>query len=156
MSILFLDHDGVLCLEQNWGTRQKNGEDFDDFDKGAIQVLNEILNDTNADIVVSSDWRHHLSLASMSDLYFKRGIIWTPIGYTINVKDEKGLLYLETNRVKEIQLWLDCHNMQGAKWCAVDDMDLSALGDEHFVQCTHSREGIKQTGIKEKIIKRLL
>ena len=46
--------------------------------------------------------------------------------------------------------------MEKAKYCAVDDMDLSALGDEHFVQCTHSREGIKQTGIKEKIIKRLL
>lgn len=154
MSILFLDHDGVLCLEQNWGTRQKNGEDFDDFDKGAVRILNEILTETGCYIVMSSDWRHHLSLEKAIDMYSKRGIQHCLLGYTTSLPS--NLSHLEEARCNEIISWLIQHGMEKAKYCAVDDMDLSALGDEHFVQCTHSREGIKQTGIKEKIIKRLL
>lgn len=155
MSILFLDHDGVLCLEQNWGTRQKNGEDFDSFDIGAIKVLNDIIRTTDCRIVISSDWRHHLSLEQALQMYEKRGIIsrcligFTPTKPTTNLSD------LEAVRVLEIQEWLKQHNMEKAKYCAVDDMDLSALGDKQFIQCTHSREGIKQTGLKERIIKRL-
>ena len=154
MSILFLDHDGVLCLEQNWGTRQKNGEDFDSFDNKAIKVLNDIIRTTDCRIVISSDWRHHLSLEQALQMYEKRGIISRClIGFTLVSYTNEGL---EGNRINEIESWLDLHNMKKAKYCAVDDMDLSALGGDHFVQCTHSREGIKQTGIKEKIIKRLL
>jgi len=61
MKVIFLDHDGVICLSNNWGGRTKKwkkyrsenpeGSDekknapveyrFDDFDKKAIKALNE-------------------------------------------------------------------------------------------------------------------
>ena len=77
MKVIFLDNDGVICLSNNWGGRSKkwsqyrsaNPESskllseapvdvrFDDFDKKAIDVLNSILEETGAEIVVSSDWK---------------------------------------------------------------------------------------------------
>ena len=82
MRVLMLDHDGVICLSNNWGGRKKkwakyrstNPESskeikyapvsvrFDDFDKKAVKVLNEILEETGAEIVVSSDWKLHATL----------------------------------------------------------------------------------------------
>jgi len=85
MKILFLDNDGVICLSNNWGSRSKkrskyrsenpNSSDskkdapidvrLDDFDKKAIKVLNEIIEETGCDIVVSSDWRLHANLEEL-------------------------------------------------------------------------------------------
>ena len=85
MRILFLDNDGVICLSNNWGSRSKkwskyrsanpdSGKEkkdapvfvrFDDFDKKAIKVLNEIIEETGCEIVVSSDWRLHANLEEL-------------------------------------------------------------------------------------------
>jgi hypothetical protein len=82
MKILFLDHDGVICLSNNWGGRSKKWAKyrsanphsskekkdapvsvrFDDFDKKAIKILNEIIEETGCEIVVSSDWKLHATL----------------------------------------------------------------------------------------------
>ncbi len=72
MKVIFLDHDGVICLYDNWGSRLKKQKEwggrklsmglleipleyrFDNFDQKAVKVLNEILEETGAEIVVSS------------------------------------------------------------------------------------------------------
>ena len=79
MKILFLDHDGVICLARQWGKRytkksKKRGDIFDPFCTKAIKVLNNIIDETNCEIVVSSDWRLHCDLEYMKNLYLKRGI----------------------------------------------------------------------------------
>lgn len=141
-----MDHDGVLCLLDS-----KPSE----FDKGAVKVLNEILTAIpDVEIVVSSDWRHHFTLPALKQLYTDQGVIKQPIGFTGYVSSDANQLQLEQCRVAEIRNWLKTHYiglvpMLG--WCVVDDMDLSALGN--FVQTPRIREGIKQTGVKEKIIK---
>ena len=61
MKVIFLDHDGVICLSTEWGGRYKRQNKwegrklsmtpmeipmeyrFDNFNKKAIKVLNEIL-----------------------------------------------------------------------------------------------------------------
>lgn len=166
--IIFLDHDGVICLYQNWGSRFKKAKDwadkmgyplvnlyerpdlpveanFDNFDKKAVRVLNKILTETGAEIVVSSDWRIGTSLQDMQELYLGRGIIKAPIGMTPVFRETGG----EADRVKEIRDWLDKNPHD--KWVAVDDMNLGALG--RFVHTPRSSEGIKQSGVAEKIIK---
>ena len=72
MKVIFLDHDGVICLSNNFGSRHKKqikvrtkmtqsikelpvDARFDNFNKKAVKVLNEILLKTDAEIVVSSD-----------------------------------------------------------------------------------------------------
>jgi len=156
MKILFLDHDGVICLSSEWGSRYKNKEGldsvFDRFNEKAIKVLNEIIEETDCEIVISSDWRFHASLSQMRELYKIRGIIKQPIGYTGYVKSNSA--DLEWARATEINNWLDTHDTKSVmKWVAVDDLDMLTWLTDNFVRTPRSSEGIKQSGIKEKIIK---
>ena len=95
MKVIFLDNDGVICLADNWGSRFKKQnrsryatvadnnlsvfERFDDFDKKAIKVLNSILEETDAEIVVSSDWQNFATLEELGEYYESQGIIKKPI-----------------------------------------------------------------------------
>jgi hypothetical protein len=194
MKILFLDNDGVICLSNNWGGRavkwanfKRDNPDieftdrpvlyrFDDFDKGAVKVLNEILEQTGAEIVVSSDWRLHANLEELGEYYESQGIIKRPIAVTdifkdIFPKEWNAFRYraeLELERSMEIGHWLENHP-EVTHWVAVDDLNMSPEflskyfsnseddtknpGLSNFVLTPRSREGIKQSGVKEKIIK---
>lgn len=168
MKVLFLDHDGVICLSTQWGGRfKKKGFDsnpetpldirMDSFDSKAVKVLNSIIEETGCEIVVSSDWKNWGNLEQMKEMYITRGIK-PPIDLTPNMKDfdEGGFgmfkwknLY-EAIRVIEIKKWLE-ERPEVTHWVAVDDLDLSKL--DNFVMTTKPyNEGIKQCGIKEKIL----
>jgi hypothetical protein len=189
MKVIFLDHDGVICLSNNWGSRHKKQNNwggrvpfmsmydvpvefrFDDFDKKAVKVLNEILTKTDVEIVISSDWRLSASLEELSEYYMAQGIIKKPIGFTKQRKEFKvseefpwsRQWDLEQTRCLEIHQYLKDHP-QVTHWVAVDDLDMGKTGlyysveFEHewgldnFVRTPRSNEGIKQTGIKEKIL----
>jgi hypothetical protein len=184
MKVIFLDHDGVICLLTEWGGREKKRKKyiakhghciykllpvdckFDNFNSKAIKVLNEILEETGAEIIISSDWRHHCTLEEMGQYYESQGIIKKPIGYTPNTLPA-GLPFfhrhyeLEETRSYEIQHWLKEHP-EVTHWVAVDDLNMfEKFGDvsgnyqwglKNFVLTPLSAEGIKQSGIKEKII----
>jgi hypothetical protein len=193
MKVIFLDNDGVICLSSNWGGRNKkwskyrssNPESskfindapvvvrFDDFDKKAVKILNEVLEETGAEIIVSSDWRYHATLEELGEYYLSQGIIKTPIGITPFTKDIDpkwwktfhNYAMLEQERVIEIKYWLGQHP-EVTNWVAVDDLNLGIYepisgdifnenGLTNFVHTRKSNEGIKQSGIKEKIIKHL-
>ena len=103
MKVIFLDHDGVICLSNNWGGRFKKQKKwggrklsmsndeipleyrFDDFDDKAIKVLNSILEETGAEIVVSSDWKRWANVEQMGEYYEQQGIIKKPIDFTPNL-----------------------------------------------------------------------
>jgi hypothetical protein len=186
-SILFLDLDGVLCLSNNWGGRYKKWERyrsenpdanrfvndapvdvrFDDFDKKAIKVLNEILEETGAEIVVSSDWRCHANLEELGEYFLSQGILKKPIGVTkllgqCNQPENYPWMEkwdLEQSRSLEIFQYLHDHP-EVTQWVAVDDLNMGKNGESwkdwglnNFVLTPKSHEGIKQSGIKEKVIK---
>jgi hypothetical protein len=100
-SILFLDLDGTICLSNNWGGRAKKWKKykklnpdavsdttapvdvrFDDFDKKSVKVLNEVLEQTGAEIVVSSDWRLFATLEELGEYFLSKGILKAPIAFT--------------------------------------------------------------------------
>ena len=179
-NILFLDHDGVICLPNNWGSRYKKkktydklypdfegkggiysypiNERFDNFDSKAVKVLNEIIEITDCDIVISSDWRKCCTVEEMGHYYTNQGIIKRPIGftkdlyYTIKVPNKYYNNSLEYIRIQEINKYLSENSIE--KWVAVDDLWLGASliegGLSNFV-LTIDNEGIKQCG--DKIIK---
>ena len=154
--MLFLDHDGVICLSSEWGSRYKNKEGmdsvFDRFNQKAIKVLNEVIESTDCEIVISSYWRFHASLSQMRELYKTRGILKSPIGFTDYIKSTAA--DLEHSRAQEIIKWMDIHDTKNQmKFCAVDDLDMSLWLTDNFVHTPRSSEGIKQSGVKEKIIK---
>lgn len=178
MKILFLDHDGVICLNDNFGTRFKKGyhldnsilNRFDDFDKESIKVLNDIIKQTDCEIVVSSDWRHLVSIEEMGMYYEYHGILKKPFDFTPSINDIEipinfeweRFYYLEQSRGMEIKEWLKKHP-EVTQWVAVDDMNLGLYdetygsneiwGLSNFVLTGFDNEGIKEMGIKEKIIK---
>jgi hypothetical protein len=200
MKIIFLDNDGVICLSNNWGTRHKKQKKwgnrklsmtsreipveyrFDNFDRKAVKILNEILETTDAEIVVSSDWRLHANLEELGQYYESQGIIKKPIDVTerfhyINWESEGRVPTdfpwnrtdgLEQERHFEIKEWLKNHS-EVTHWVAVDDLNMGiymektswgvaydrSWGLENFVWTPRVQQGIKQTGIKEKILKYL-
>ena len=190
MKILFLDNDGVICLSNNWGGRKKklakymstnpeastNLKDapveirFDDFDKKAIKTLNQIIEETGAEIVVSSDWKLHANLEELGDYYEAQGIIKRPIAVTPNLGQctwynhitwiWSPIWDLEMTRVIEIKQYLHDHP-EITHWVSIDDLnmgndeDWKTWGLENFVLTPRSNEGIKQSGVKGKVIEYL-
>jgi hypothetical protein len=189
VKVIFLDNDGVICLSSNWGSRHKKQKKwgrlpgdkpfsvpvefrFDNFDKKAVNLLNEILEETGAEIVVSSDWRLQANLEELGEYYLSQGIIKAPIGITntnladCDVPEDFGWSRqwdLEQSRSLEIKQYLK-DNPQITHWVAIDDLNMGktglyysvefehSWGLENFVYTPRSNEGIKQTGVKEKII----
>jgi hypothetical protein len=199
MKVIFLDNDGVICLSSNWGSRLKKQKKlgykpefndnnqlpveyrFDNFDVKAVKILNQILETTGAEIVVSSDWRLHGSLEELGEYYTSKGIIKKPIGFTevfhyTNWLDEgrvpSDFVWNRTDgreqeRHFEIKDWLKSHP-EVTHWVAIDDLHMGIhveessygpydrdWGLEKFVWTPRDWEGIKQSGIKQKIIKYL-
>jgi hypothetical protein len=197
MKIVFLDHDGVICLDNNWGGRRKKQKKwggmklslerkgipveyrFDDFDQKAVSVLNEILDETDAEIVVSSDWKHWATVEEMGEYYEMQGIKKKPIDFTKNLgqcsfQDKKSFQWsytydLEQSRYVEITQYLMDHP-EITHWVAVDDLhmgkhvenskygsfDRDDWGLTNFVWTPRPSEGIKQLGVKDKILKYLI
>lgn len=190
MKTIFLDHDGVICLSTEWGGRFKKQTKvgrklsqsvlslpvdarFDNFNKKAIKVLNEILEITGAEIVVSSDWKKWANVEELGEYYEQQGIAKKPIAFTKNLNDCEipqnfpwSRTYdLEQSRSLEIKQYLKDHP-EITHWVAVDDLNMGIpqtheswgeiemdWGLTNFVLTPKGSEGIKQTGIKEKIIK---
>ena len=190
MKVIFLDHDGVICLSTEWGGRYKKREKinsqkltteempveyrFDNFNQKAIKVLNQILEDTGAEIVVSSDWKRWATVEEMGEYYESKGIIKKPIAFTPNLgqctwHNENVWVWsrewdLEMSRVIEIKQYLHDHP-EITHWVSIDDLDMGKTGKkwgmefehdwalDNFVLTPRGNEGIKQSGIKEKVIK---
>ena len=193
MKVIFLDHDGVICLSTEWGGRFKKqreagrklsqsieslpvGARFDNFNKKALKVLNEILEETGAEIVVSSDWKRWANVEELGEYYEEQGIIKKPIAFTKFLKEcdvpqnfpWSRTYDLEQSRSLEINQYLQDHP-EITHWVAVDDLNMGipqtneTWGDlemdwglTNFVLTPKGSEGIKQTGKKEEILNFLL
>jgi hypothetical protein len=184
VKVLFLDNDGVICLSNNWSSRYKKQKKegfllsnypdmpvhlrFDNFDQKAIKVLNNILLETGAEIVISSDWKRWATVEELGDYYLSQGIIKRPISATKFFKDlsikTDDINYsrgesLELERHFEILDWLK-DNPAVTHWVSVDDLNMSNVhrdwGLSNFVLTPISNQGLKQSGVKEKVLKFLL
>jgi|GEM_PF-479554 hypothetical protein len=196
MKVIFLDHDGVICLATEWGGRfkkqQKHGKKlsqsvlslpvdcrFDNFNKKAILILNEIIQETGAEIVVSSDWKSWATCEEMGEYYEAKGIAKKPIAFTPFFRDLQAegkipgyddfvwdrKFQLEQERHFEILEWLK-ENQGVTHWVAIDDLNMGIPVSTHhygdfdrewgltnFVWTPQESEGIKQSGKKESILK---
>jgi hypothetical protein len=100
MRIIFLDIDGVLNsskfikrLGKSWTGAQ--------IDPEAVSILNEIIRETEAKIVISSSWRIVFSLERINSILNDNGFVGEIIGETPRVDWEPY------SRGNEIQMWLD-------------------------------------------------
>jgi hypothetical protein len=152
MKIMFLDIDGVMCTSSCYGRGKNNKWDSYMFDHKAVAVLNFILQETGAEIILSSDWRHTYTLQEMREIFCHNNVIRGPIGFTPSSKTYTGM-NLEGGRVDEIKMWLTTHAWKDdIKWVAIDDLNMSEGLFGHFAWCPKEQEGIKRLGVKEKIL----
>ena len=159
MKVLFLDHYGVLCLSKNPVTRTEFSMPtsdefadtgitfFSDFDPDAVAVLNDIIQQTGVEIVISSDWKRETTLSGMCEFYHKQGIEKMPLAYTAWLP---GAATYHEQRAGEITTWLDQHP-ETTHWAAVDDLYMGTWLT-NFAWAKRVDQGIKDLVVQKQIL----
>ena len=166
MKYIFLDIDGVLACDEQMYTNAKNFQKkrpwakelnvLYGFDKTCVRVFNEILEATGADIILSSDWKLFWDLEKLHTIFEKNGVIKSPIDITTeDMVSRDQWVGLEKNRAWQITEYIKRTGTED--FIIVDDLDVKKYMDPEYEDRTFltiSREGIKQSGVKDKIIRR--
>jgi len=155
MKTLFLDIDGVLATDKQYNSNNKKWDprfNVYGFDPKCVKVLNKILDMFDLDIILSSDWKTHYTLEEMNNIFELNTVNGKIKDKTPNLwgVKYKSLNQLEECRANEILEYVEKHNI--TDFLAIDDLDLTEWLPNNFIQTPKSNEGIKQSGIKDKII----
>ena len=166
MRIIFLDIDGVIATDMNAFNRNNMYGVYDWCEK-PVKVLKEIMDETNAEIVLSSDWRLHYDMHDMRDMMFNHGLDGSKlIGFTpYHISSAYGDAIFK-GRANEIVDWIKQHtqkfnpyveidSVENMKWVAVDDLNMSEYLT-NFVHMTNTALGLADPGKKEEMLKFLL
>lgn len=140
MNYIILDIDGVLATEAT--SRLPHHELYAyPFDTGCVAVFNEILKKTQAEIVLSSDWRlmYHNDLDVIDEIFKYNGVIKSPVDFTPNLG----------NRGKDISHYIEKNIQRISQFLILDDLDLK-IYPENFIRCD-IQSGLIQEGILEKV-----
>jgi hypothetical protein len=150
-SLIFLDIDGVL-----------NGHEYDpeimcgEIHRDKVQLLNHILRQTGAKVVLSSAWRYIIhrreaTLAGMDWLLRSHGMLanrligctredtmrtdpnysGTPNSWPVH--DESG---------QQITDWLQQNGLPETRYIAIDDLDLGITDSGHPLVLTDGKKGL--------------
>jgi len=163
VKIIFLDIDGVLATHKQYMMNRKKFWDKNPlakelkipypFDPKCIKIFNEILDDTGADIVLSSDWREHFSLEDLDKIFKFNGVNKSPVDITISELASFGNQIM--NRAFQIGEYVTRNNI--TNYVVIDDLNISNFmsitGDDNKFVLTDDFEGLKKLSLKNKIIK---
>lgn len=135
--IIFIDIDGPLA----WGTWgdgpvKINKNMSNEFTipyawvKEDCEALHKICEATNAELVLSSDWKMHFTLRQMSDVFIENGIHAKLIDITTHMNTTQMGLWnkmskpsLEFERANQILKWAKDNRI--SNWITIDDMNLA-------------------------------
>ena len=129
--VIFIDVDGPLA----WGTWDDGkviiaggGGDFTipyPWVKEDCEALQKICDETNAELVVSSDWKMHFSFRQLKHIFWNYGVT-API---IDITTHQSLWMkmsrppLEWDRAAQITKWVKDNKI--SNWISIDDMKLN-------------------------------
>lgn len=136
MKLLFLDFDGVLNSDrwfEPFELADYTPKTEEHFDPAAIERLNQIVDATGCDIVISSSWRNGHSRNSLRELLESRG-------FRHPLKIVGMTPWLGGPRGMEIQRWIDQHE-QPESMCILDDFEDMLHLDKYLVRTTNA-EGL--------------
>lgn len=141
--IIFLDIDGVLNTER-WHCQTASNELQDEygykFDPVAVTNLSKIIEETGADIVISSSWKF-MGLSKMRKMWKDRKLPGNVIGITPNTVSDEFLLNVDLDnmdimaiRGQEVKEWLMLKKNEITNYVILDDMnDILQEQESHFV-----------------------
>lgn len=170
ISIVFLDIDGVLCTHKSIdepklpfpeGFYMPFRMGWDRLDKECVKRLNEIIEATDAKIVISSTWR--LSCSTDWKFGYLTGFLFLE-GVRADIIDKTPSHYIQlynglwgpdkeriNNRKSEIQQWFD--NWDGEpieSFVILDDWkDMGNLSSSHV--CPDESVGLQDCDVKKAI-----
>ena len=156
--VIFLDIDGVL--NPKWWERKEKADRFGClFDAKAVANLAKIVEETEAEIVVSSSWKL-MGLQTLQDMWKERKLPGNIIDITPNYMSDELLLNADMNdtdidsldiRGIEIKGWLVLHGADVSNYVIIDDMDdILSEQQSHFVQ-TDPEFGITNDDVKKVV-----
>jgi hypothetical protein len=158
--IIFLDIDGVLNTER-WHCQTASNELQDEygykFDPVAVNNLSKIIEETGADIVISSSWKF-MGLSKMRKMWKDRKLPGKIIDITPNYMSDELLLNDESGSTDylyikgvEVKGWLALHGDDVSRYVIIDDID-DFLPEQqfHFVQ-TDPEVGITNDDVKKVV-----
>lgn len=116
MKVIFLDIDGVLNSDPFLKDQHDIGsfEDVDHIDPSRINILNKLIHETGASIVISSAWRLQFKFDNLALFLNKLGINGAIIDRTIdfkNIRDLEISKWIADNKPSNIVILEDCHDM---------------------------------------------
>ena len=143
---LFLDIDGVLNTERQHDHCVEAGAAYVDnfgyaFDPVAVANLKKIVDETGADIVISSSWKFW-GLSTMQKLWARRDLPGQVIDITPNTVSDELLLSVDLSFMElpagkgsEIKEWLSASGHGVTRYAILDDVpDMLPEQQSHFVQ----------------------
>jgi hypothetical protein len=142
--IIFLDIDGVLVhLTHNPSGRKLRK----DFDPACVAVLNRLVKETGAKIVISSTWRHFDPLDELRGKFTEAGFEGEIIGVTPMI----------INRGDEILKWIRDNNYTG-RFIVIDDdvYDIEPYEDIPRESIIHVEDGWLAGGLKDEHVSPIL
>jgi hypothetical protein len=160
MKVLFLDIDGVLNTKY-WYTQVNRNTPKDKygyaFDPNAVANLKRIVEESGADIVISSSWKC-MGLSQMEDMWRDRSLPGKIIGITPNSVSDEMLLNADIDSIElfhirgeEIKEWLTTHGKYVSHYVIIDDMDnMLPEQQSHFVK-TNPEVGITGDDVERSI-----
>jgi hypothetical protein len=163
MKTIFLDIDGVLATHKQYMMNRKKFWDKNPiakelkipypFDPKCVKIFNEILDDTDANIVLSSDWKYKWNLDDLDKIFKFNGVNKSPIDTTIN--EDVSFGNITKNRAYQVGEYIQRKNI--TNYVVIDDLNISNFmsitGDDDKFVLTDDFEGLKKLNIKNKILK---
>lgn len=130
--VIFLDIDGVLNTGR-WYTQMDRNTPKDKygyaFDPNAVANLKRIIDETGADIVISSSWKS-FGFSELEDMWQDRGLPGKLIGITPNSVSDEMLLNADLDHMElfsirgmEVKEWLSKNGKNVSHYVIIDDMD---------------------------------
>ena len=162
MKLIFLDIDGVLnsdvYMETPFYQDEVKSHGINDYksyavvlrahhthlDPSAVQLLNQLVKDSGAEVILSSTWRLRYSLEEMNDMLKKRGATFQIIGTTPSIKRQG------TKRGSEVSLFLSKLEEQPESFVILDDIDQFPHHRANFVRTP------EKTGLTKEYVEKAL
>ena len=154
--VIFLDIDGVLS--PRWWDSDKQSDNYGRlFDAKAVANLSKIVEETEAEIVISSSWKN-VGLVELQNMWRDRNLPGKIVDITPDYMSDELLLKEDSSnmdylyeRGSEIQGWLLLHGDDVSRYVIIDDMDdILPEQQSHFVQ-TDPEVGITEEDVDKAV-----
>ncbi len=148
--IIFLDFDGVMVTEKYLEQLMADGYSIEDdygsfFDSNCVKNLKEIIDFTDAGIVVTSTWKMNMGLDGIQAMWETRNLPGKVVGITPDIDP--------VHRGDEIAAWLATQT-GAVRYAIIDDCPILDFFNED--QLPHLFKVDEMTGLDEETAKKVI